>query len=417
MKKNHTTSHLDRLLLGTFLSGFGNSSLFTGKGDLLFSQDPDPLKTTTSRLVCFQLVKKYLNLQPQSAVICNDPQNGGTDLQRLFLIYCINENLYVVWDQTCPWLDLKIPPTPWLDKGQENTAILSALFSATKNGDQLRAFFNIQLLRTMNFKKSTELTQLFSSEKFQKDWFKICSQLLSDKLKLRAEGEIQKSVSYKNNTFKIRTLITEKQQLIPITIDFSGSSLAQDVCASTHIVESGLLVELIKFYGLEGYLCQPLLNAMKLILPPKSVVAKFHPEGLYNFELQKLSRQLIKQCLVEINSFQKKELKKKSLYSTYFFTSRLIQATTNEKESFQNNYFSNSRVQMSDGHFKFEKMQNKDKGFSCTFKPTQDLELSFRGITATEDQDVRCFKLNDKIMMTANFTLTPKDTIKIEWVT
>ena len=98
MRKIHTTSHLDRLLLGTFLSGFGNSSLFTGKGDLLFSQDPDPLKTTTSRLVCFQLVKKYLNLQPQSAVICNDPQNGGTDLQRLFYIYCIDENLFIVWD-------------------------------------------------------------------------------------------------------------------------------------------------------------------------------------------------------------------------------------------------------------------------------------------------------------------------------
>lgn len=228
---------------------------------------------------------------------------------------------------------------------------------------------------------------------------------------------MQKTVSYKNSTYKIRTLITEKQQLVPITIDFSGSSLAQEVCAATHIVESGLLVELIKFYGLEGYLCQPLLNVMKLILPPKSVVAKFHPEGLYNFELQKLSRQLIKQCLVEINSFQKKESKKKSLYSTYYFTSRLLVATTIEKDCFQNNYFSNSRVQMSDGHFKFEKMQNKEKSFSCTFKPTQDLELSFRGITATEDQDVRCFKLNDKMMITGNFTLTPEDTIQIDWVT
>ena len=155
MKTNHTTSHLDRLLLGTFLNGFGNSSLFTGKGDLLFSQDPDPLKTTTSRLVCFQLVKKYLNLQPQSAVICNDPQNGGTDLHRLFFIYCINENLYLVWDQTCPWLDLKIPPTPWLEKGLENSFILNALFSASKNAEQLKSFFSSQLRRTLNFKKTT----------------------------------------------------------------------------------------------------------------------------------------------------------------------------------------------------------------------------------------------------------------------
>lgn len=417
MRKIHTTSHLDRLLLGTFLSGFGNSSLFTGKGDLLFSQDPDPLKTTTSRLVCFQLVKKYLNLQPQSAVICNDPQNGGTDLQRLFFIYCINENLFLVWDMTCPWLDLKVPPTPWLEKGQENTMILTALFSASKHGEQLKSFFQSQWQRTLNFKKSTELTQLFSSEKFQKDWFKICSQLLSDKLNLRAEGEIQKAISYKNNNFKIRTLITEKQQLIPITIDFSGSSLAQDVSAATHIVESGLLVELIKFYGLEGFLCQPLLNAMKLILPPKSVVAKFHPEGLYNFELQKLSRQLIKQCLVEINSFQKKEVKKKSLYSTYFFTSKLMAVAGSESDCFQNNYFSNSRVQMSDSHFTFEKMQNKDKIFSCHFAPSQDLELNFRGITSIDDQDVRFFKLNDKIMITGNYNLTPKDRITVEWTT
>ena len=415
---NHTASHLDRLLLGTFLNGFGNSSLFTGKGDLLFSQDPDPLKTTTSRLVCFQLVKKYLNLQPQSAVICNDPQNGGTDLHRLFFIYCINENLYLVWDQTCPWLDLKIPPTPWLEKGNENSFILNALFSASKNSEQLKAFFSSQLRRTLNFKKSTDMIELFSSEKYQKDWFKICSQLLSDKLKLRAEGDIQKSIQYKNSTFKIRILITEKTQLVPITIDFSGTSIAQEISAATHIVESGLLVELIKYYGLEGYLCQPLLNSMKLILPPKSVVAKSHPEGLYNFELQKLSRQLIKQCLIETNSFQKKEVKKKSLYSTYFFTTKLSNASpASATEVFQNNYFSNSRVQMSDTHFNFIKMQNKDKGYSCTFRPKQSIELFFRGITSVDDQEVRCFKLNDKLMTTGNFTLSPDDVVQIDWVT
>jgi hypothetical protein len=417
MKINHTPSHLDRLLLATFLNRFGNSSLFTGKGDLLFSQDPDPLKTTTSRLVCFQLVKKYLKLQPQSAVICNDPQNGGTDLHRLFFIYCINENLYLVWDQTCPWLDLKIPPTPWLDKGVENSFILDALFSASKNSDQLKLFFSKQLQLTLNFKKTTDMIALFSSEKYQRDWFKVCSQLLTDKLKLRAEGDVQKTIQYKNNTFKIRILITEKQQLVPITIDFSGTSAAQEVSAATHIVESGLLVELIKYYGLEGYLCQPLLNAMKLVLPPKSVVAKSHPEGLYNFELQKISRQLIKQCLVETNSFQKKETKKKSLYSTYFFTTKLLDTTSTELEIFQNNYFSNSRVQMSDAHFNFVKLQNRDKGYLCTFKPRQPIELFFRGITSGDDQDVRCFKLNNKLMTTGNYSLTTDDSVEITWVT
>lgn len=429
LEKNLTTSsHLDRHLLSTYFSGQQNASLISASGELLYSQDPAPLKTTTSRLVVFQIVKKYLQLTPSSAAFCNDPLNGGTDLERLFVVARIHENLFVVWDELCPFLNFKIPPMPWIDSGKENAVMMSALLSASNFSQKLSEFFAVQKQSFENLVQSVDFNAIFSSAQFKMKWFKICHDMFQDKVKLRADGDSQRLVSYKGMTIKMRTIIAEDQSSLPLTIDFSGTSQATTMSSATHVVESGLLIELIKFYGLEGFLCQPILNSIKLILPPNSLVAKPSSDGLYNFEMQKLCRQMIRQCLNEINSTARKEAKKHHLYSTFLMAARPLQAAKNgaQKESqaewldpswIDISYFSNSRVQMIDGPFIFLKKQNKDKHFVCRFSPKEDLHLLIRGITATDDSELRNVRINNQVIGTGNYTLSPKDVVEITWST
>lgn len=426
MSKSLTTtgSHLDRHILSTYLSGLQNASVIHGSGDLIYSQDPSPLKTTTSRLVVFQNIKKYLQLGVNSAAICNDPLNGGTDFERLFVVARVHENLYVVWDELCPFLTFKIPPMPWIDNGLENTAILSAMLSASDFSEKLSQFISSQKIEFQKLVLAQDLNAIFASAPFKTRWFKICHEMFHDKIRLKAEGESQRLIQYKGTNIKMRVTISEDQGALPLSIDFSGTALAQKLSSATHVVESGLLIELIKFYSLEGFLCQPILNSIKLILPPQSAVAKPTQDGLHNFELQKLCRQLIRQCLIEINSTARKEQKKYSMYSTYLFAARPLQNTKSENRAeWQDpswvdiSYFSNSRVQMIDGPFQFSKRQNKEKSFSCLFSPKEEMHLFIRGITSTDDKEFRYIRINDKIVDTGNFKLTTTDQVEIAWTT
>ena len=426
MSKQLTTtgSHLDRHILSTYLSGLQNASVIHGSGDLVYSQDPSPLKTTTSRLVVFQNIKKYLQLGVNSAAICYDPLNGGTDFERLFVVARVHENLYVVWDELCPFLTFKIPPMPWIENGTENSVIIEAMLAASDFSVKLSQFISAQKNEFQKLVLAKDLNAVFASAPFKTSWFKICHEMFHDKIKLRADGDSQRLIQYKGTNIKMRMAISEDQGSLPLSIDFSGTSLAQNLCSATHVVESGLLIELIKFYSLEGFLCQPILNSIKLILPPQSAVAKPTHDGLHNFELQKLCRQLIRQCLNEINSTARKELKKYLMYSTYLFAARPLQNTKSENRAeWQDpawvdiSYFSNSRVQMIDGPFQFSKRQNKDKNFSCQFSPKEDMHLFIRGISSADDKEFRHIRINDKIVDTGNFKLTPKDSIEISWTT
>ncbi len=422
-----SNTHLDRFLLSAWISNLKNASIVSGTGELIFSQDPSPLKTTTSRLVVFQIFKKYLQLKPGSAAICNDPMNGGTDFETLFICLKLSENLCLVWEDQCGLLNFKIPPMPWLENSQENTVFMGALIAASSSPQVIRAFLDQNKAKADHFLRSTEMIQLFSNPQFKSNWFKTCLAIFRDKMAQRAEGETQRSLEYKGLIIKMRVSITEDQNTLPFAIDFSGTSMAGQLSAATHIIESGLLIELIKFYGLEGYLCQSILNSIKLTLPPNSIVAKPTPDGAYNFELQKVSRQLIRQCLGEINSTQRKEVKRHSTYSTYLIAARPdmlastgLQDLKNQEAQqlwSQKSYFSNSRVQMIDGPFVFERKQALEKSFDCAFKPKQPLRLVLRGVTSPDDISVRRITLNRKPIVTGEFLVTPEDLIEIFWTT
>ena len=138
-------THLDSHKFLSLLSPFKNASLMNSKGELLFSKDADSFKTTTSRIVLFQVVKKYLPPQVGDIIISNDPENGGTQLNRVFFISCLHSNLYIVWDAEFNEIHFKIPLTPLVEKNKKNPIIWSALIEAQTAKDKFQRFFEAQI--------------------------------------------------------------------------------------------------------------------------------------------------------------------------------------------------------------------------------------------------------------------------------
>ena len=134
-------SHLESHKFSSIISHFKNASIVNNKGELLFSKDTDPFKTTTSRLVLFQIAKKYLSPDVGDVIISNDPENGGTSLSRIYFISCLSTHLFLIWDSEFYPIDFKIPLTPFVEKGKITPFIRMALIEAQPNKEQYAQFF------------------------------------------------------------------------------------------------------------------------------------------------------------------------------------------------------------------------------------------------------------------------------------
>ncbi|MBC7421348.1 MAG: hypothetical protein H7328_11520 [Bdellovibrio sp.] len=86
---------------------FKSCSTVNSDGTLLSSNDRTSELLTTTRLVAFQIVKKYLNPQPKDLFFMNDPKNGGYSFLKLIFVAAIDANLFLIWDEPNPLIDFK----------------------------------------------------------------------------------------------------------------------------------------------------------------------------------------------------------------------------------------------------------------------------------------------------------------------
>ena len=404
-------SHLDSHKFLSLLLPFKNASLMNSKGELLFSKDADSFKTTTSRIVLFQIVKKYLPPKVGDIIISNDPENGGTQLNRVFFISCLHPNLYIVWDAELNEIHFKIPLTPLVERNKKNQIIWSALIETQPAKDKFQRFFENQINKISQIKIFDHFIATFSSEAFQKSWFNVTKDIFEDHFNLKSYGQHQLAVNYRDKQIKMTTTADEKLDAKLFTLDLSGTSAASDFSCASHVVESGLMIEISKFYHLEKALSQPILDKVKLLLPPRSIVSKAIPTGEYNFELQKLTRQMIRFCLGQMNIQGKKTIQKFNMYSTYYLS-------LNSSKIDYSNFLSNSRID-----FEYKELFNKkilrhsDREYQgeLVYEQDEPTLLSVYGISALEDQDIRWIKVNDKRVHHGVFNLKKGDQISFKW--
>ncbi len=293
-----------------FISQFKNlthfcssCSVVNADGHLLYSNDRDQALLTTTRLVAFQIVKKYLNPQSLDLFILNDPENGGFQHQRPLFIAGLSDNLFLIWDTPVTLIDFKIPPTPLFDKGVRNEFVWKAMVESHPQAQQFAAALLQQkhnLDRVLNQKN---LISDLSNAKNQQHWFKISQEafglLFSNKAYSSFEGSHRLNPT---QVFKLKVSAEEKQNLKQINLDMSHTSLAQDIYAASHVIESALIKRIVDFYELGDFFTQMVLDKIKMTLPPRSIVSKSHTMGLYNYDLQSIAHQICEYCLTQMNS-------------------------------------------------------------------------------------------------------------------
>ncbi len=407
-------SHLESHKFSSIISHLQNASLVNAKGELLFSKDADPFKTTTSRLVLFQIAKKYLSLSIGDVLISNDPENGGTSLSRVYFISCLSPNLFLIWDVDFFLIDFKIPLTPLLEKQRTNAFVWSALVDSQPNKEKYATFFNEQIHKFETINKFSDFIKVASDDTFQRQWFLVCKNIFIKHFEAKSFGQSELSYKYKDNVnIKLKVEVDEKQNARFFKVDFSGTSFFQpnNLSCASHVVESGLIIEFSKYYNLEKYLSQPMLDHIKLILPPKSVVTTAHKLGEFNFELQKMIRQMMRFNLSQINSQTKKKDKKFSLYSTH-----LLQM--NSKDETNLIFLSNSRIHFESlSFFKQKVLQSVDGEYkaSLIFNSEQPVRIHLRGICSEEDHSKRWIKINKQPVKHGSFELKKDDEIAFLW--
>ncbi|MBC7753551.1 MAG: hypothetical protein H7Z71_04885 [Moraxellaceae bacterium] len=409
-------SHLESHKFGSIISHFNNASIVNSKGELLFSKDADPFKTTTSRLVLFQIAKKYLSPSTGDIIISNDPENGGTSLSRIYFISCLSLNLFLIWDAEFYPIDFKIPLSPFVENGKISPFMKTALIESQPNKEHYSAFFETEIGKFNTVNKFKEFIREASGEDFQKQWFMVCKNIFINHFEAKAFGQSELSYKYKtDHLLKLRTEVDEKQNQRFFKVDFSGSSLAKpgpaQISCASHVIESGLIIEFSKYYALEKYLSQPILDHVKLILPPKSIVSNAHKAGEFNFELQKMARQMMKFNLTQINAQTKKNDKKFSLYSTH-----LLQMTSGTETNLF--FLSNSRIQFENlNSFHQKILQNTDGEYKACLVYNSDKPLTIRvsGISSDEDHAKRWLKINKAPVRHGTFNLKKGDEFILNW--
>ena len=409
-------SHLESYKFSSIISQFKNASLVNKKGDLLFSKDQDPFKTTTSRLVMFQITKKYLSPQLGDIIISNDPENGGTSLSRVFFISCLNDNLFLIWDAELFLVDFKIPLMPFLEKNKINSMVWQGLVESQPHKEIFSVFFNDEINKYKTIFLFKDFIQEASKELFQKQWFDVSLSIFLLHFEAKAYGQNELNYNYKNeNRLKLRTEADEKQNVRFVKVDFSGTTLTSHIqsgfCCASHIIESGLIIEFSKFYQLEKYLSQAILNHVKLILPPKSIVTTAHKTGDHNFELQKIVRQMMKYNLSHINLTSKKNIKNFSLYSTH-----LLQMNSVTDSNLM--FLSNSRIEFKNlVGFVQKNLQHIDGEYKASLIYTSEtpLKLKISGIASDEDVSKRWLKINKNIVSHGNYELKKGDELHFNW--
>ncbi len=405
-------SHLDYYYFESLLKNYDNASLLNAQGDLLYSKDQELETTLTSRLVVFQNVKKYLKLMVQDVFMTNDPENGGYTFQKIFFIGCLNPNLFIVWVQPADMIQFKIPLSPLLDQGVKNTLVWDSLVEKNSLKDKLSDFFNKQITGFKMNMSSTKVLTTLSDSSFQSQWLNLCKKQFEKAFEVKALGQHQALTTYHEKLIKMSISIEEKQNLKTISFDFSQTQLADKISAASHILESAIIFEVMHFYGLSKYLAQPVLNQVRLSLPPKSVISKAHPTGDYNFSLQALIRQQTQFILQFLNAHKKNDVSKMQIKPEVYIQIE----KNNEFHSICLHQLGVDFKDLSAG-YKVVEMHQKDHIYQAKIQNTHSeaVIIHFKSLDEIANNSQHWIKLNNNLLSHGQHKLRPKDHLQIYW--
>jgi len=401
--------HLDYHYFQSFLNHFKNASLVNLNGELMFSRDSELCSTTTSRLVSYQIVKKYLKLNPGDIFITNDPENGGYSYSKVFFISALTENLFLIWSDDISQIQFKIPLSPLVEAHKKNTMLWSAMIEPHPQKTVMAQFFDEQIEHYTSCFRATPYLDFLSEPDFQQIWFKTCKDEFERQFDLRAQGQADLSLKYHDKLIKMGLGIEEKQNSRTITIDFSNTQFAEKMCAASHVIESAMIQEFVYHYKLHQFLSQPILNQIKLMMPPKSVVSKAHTTGEHNFELQGVIRQMLKHLLVQLSSNKKGEkFALKSEAQLSLIADSNVRAGFLLDESFA--------LEDLTQFFKPTTMSMKENNYHGEYVvKTAGLTLDTFYLYSEFDHNKRFIKINQKSIKSGRHQLKENDQLSIHW--
>ncbi len=401
-------------LLTKFLK---SCSVVNADGTLLYSKDQGPHHLTTTRLVAFQIVKKYLQPQPHDFFVLNDPENGGFQYTKLIFISALQPNLYLIWDEDFDAIDFKIPPTPLYDKGARNEFVWKALIENRSYSSALERFIVAQKAKADALLKMPQLLDLVSSAKNQQDWLKVSQEVFNVLFNTKAQscGEAYFKLA-PTQMIKLKLTVEEKQNVKMFVLDLTNTNLAADFHSASHIFESAAIKKIIDFYGWAEFFNQSILDKIKVILPPRSIVSKPHAEGLHNISIQAIASQLCEHLLTQFNNPSRKT---HTMFQYTNFLSFKVQAGTayynnlitkqsatldcvEELANLQKIEVKSMRRLESRSHVLFEVKSND--GIVLTIQNKYDIEGS----------DIK-FKVNGKPQTCGVHKLAKSDSVEISW--
>ncbi len=403
--------------LKILLKNYKSCSLLNANGALLFSKDENHELLTTTRLVAFQIIKKYLQPKAQDFFVLNDPENGGYHYTKLIFISCLTANLYLIWDENNFYIDFKIPPTPLFEQGVKNDFIWQALINANKYAIELKTFFEHHKNNIDRIINHNDLLNVVASIKNQQLWLKATDEIFSIQFASKAHGTAEAYYQVaKSHFIKLKLSAEEKQNLKLITLDFTNTNYAAEVHTASHVVESALIKKIIDFYQIDEYCTQSVLDKIKVILPPRSIVSKPHLTGKYNFELQAICSQL---CDYNIKQFNSQTRKPQTVfeYSNYMnFEIHTDRCHSSNIISSQLVSLKNFEELLTNNSIKMKKMRRIDTASHIAFQVNLDcgIKIDIKNNYYSEKKN-NSFKLNNELLQRGQYNLKKDDIVEIIW--
>jgi hypothetical protein len=402
--------------LKAMTAGFNSCSLVNADGHLIFSKDQSLPILTTTRLVAFQIVKKYLKPQPGDMFILNDPENGGFQYSRLIFISALSANLFLIWDEDFHFVDFKIPPTPLYDQGAKNEFVWKALIQASPYPSEFETFVLFHKYKVDKVASVKKSVDELSSKENQVAWLKSTQEIFDIQFNNKALGNFESQFKLKNGQFiKMKFSAEERQNLRLFTLDFTNTNLATDFHAASHVVESAIIRKIAEYYGFGDFFSQSILDKIKVILPPRSIVAKPHPSGDANFEIQAICAQLCEHNLLQLNSHSRKA------HAPFQF-SNFLNFQMLSGEILVNGHITPQAVALqgfeeliNSQHVEVRKMRRSDKENQVSFQVlTDSINLKINNRYQTDDSNIS-FKVNNVAQNCGPGTLKKSDVVDIEW--
>lgn len=398
------------------LNMYRSCSLVNSDGNLLISKDEAHEHLTTTRLVAFQIVKKYLNPKPQDLFVLNDPENGGYQYSKLIFITCLHPNLFLIWDEDNYSVKFKIPPTPLYDQNTKNDFVWQALAAAHPDADKFKLYLDEQKHRVDKILKQKNIIENLAQIKNQQIWLKATQDVFNIQFSVKANGSTEAYHKFSGNqSVKLKLLIEEKQNLKLITLDFTNTNLATNLHAASHIIESTLVKKIIDFYQINDFFSQSVLDKIKIILPPRSIVSKPHASGQFNSLLQNLTAQLVNHNLISLNSHSRKN------HLRFEYCPQISFEVFNDS-FFSQNLFSDEQIlqknfeQLIEANLiELTKMRRLDSICNMQFTVC-DSSLKLKINCCPEKTDERRFiAINGSTADTGLLNLNPQDVVEIYW--